>query len=309
MAQKKQASQNADETNEGWAERIRQAIDDSGLTDSEIAVKISKERPLSPRTIYNWKSTGQISQPYIDVFCRVVDCDVAWLVQGSSKQQTEISRTVGTDVGFTIKRVPMREPEQLLDQVHSMDAAQPMAHIDVDELTKDWLLDNRASTDVAFTWLDGSDVPGYPSFAIQITAQDHEPDIATGAICGVAQDIYPGRGDYAFFLKRKRFGKDYSPWTFNAGFFYTDARSVPTNDQLWWEQHAENAYDESFWLTMKLNETSRDDVEINFSDHQFVYVGTAVAILRWTSPLLSDERTQLPKRKATRMRRRTHNRE
>jgi hypothetical protein len=304
MAPKKQASQNADETNERWAERIREAIDRSGMSDTEIAANISRERPLSPRTIYNWKSSGQISQPYIDIFCRVVDCDVAWLVQGTPQSKIEYTRTIQGDTQVTHKRVPMREPEQLLELMLLEEDGDESTTLDVQALIADWVNDERVSTDVPFAWTVGGDVPGYPDFALQVISDDHAPAMPAGTICGVATDVWPGRGDLAFFLRRERTDGGFSGWTYHTGFFHSEDRRIPVNEDDWWWEHSNPSNNGSFWLNINADKKSRDDVEINFAKHQFVYVGTTVVTTLWRTPVLTQERTQINLRRANRQRQR-----
>tara|TARA_Y100000593_G_scaffold7569_1_gene14181 strand:- start:72 stop:1298 length:1227 start_codon:yes stop_codon:yes gene_type:complete len=285
---------------EGWADRIREAIDASGMMDKDIAKGIvDLGYQLSARTIYNWKETGQMSQQYIAPFCQVTECDAGWLVSGYDNEPLRLVRPKDDGLEQHQLRVPLFETDDLLRKIHEV-AAEDVEDFDaVLHMTDEFLSTPNSRTEIHVPFLHGHKheeiLPGNPQFAVQVTSPDYGADLDGQLMC-IATDIWPMRDDWTLFLKRSIHGKMYSNWSLHAGFFRDDERTVGYAPDAWWKNATENKLDRTFRLQVEKGKESSDDVVFNFSTCQWVYLGLAVFKMGWMGRARTLSNTRLLER-------------
>ena len=298
---------------EGWADRIREAIDASGMMDQDIAKAIvALGYTLSGRTIYNWKQTGQMSQQYIAPFCEVTGCNPAWLIQGVS-QPLQLVHPKASGVEQRHIPVPILETTDLITAVdHSPDDAGDWSREAVISRIDDWMEAPTSATEVYVPMISGhmthdEDTPGTPKYALQVSQPDHGDEMH-GKLIVMALDMWPSRDDFCMFLRRP-IASDGNvtaggSWSLHAGFYRSDAWNVPMDLDARWREASENRYDRHFTLHVRRGETSSDDTVINFSKHQWCYLGTSIFTMGWTGHARTLVQTRLIDRKAAALRRR-----
>ena len=303
MAKTQKETMSIEANNEAWAERIRTAIDNSGMTDLDIAKEVTQRGiSLSPRTIYNWKLNGGMSRDYITPFCEVVGCDKLWMLEGEEAARKEPLRLVREkDDGLEQHqlRVPIFETDDLLRKIHEV-AAEDVEDFDaVLHMTNEFLSTPNTRTEIHVPYLHGhkheETLPGTPQFAVQVTSPDYGADLDGQLIC-MATDIWPMRDDWTLFLKRSIHGKKYSNWSLHAGYFRDDERTVGYAPDAWWKNATENRLDRTFRVQVEKGKESSDDVVFNFSTCQWVYLGLAVFKMGWMGRARTLSNTRLLER-------------
>ena len=216
-AEKQTQKDTAEQLAESWAERIRTAIDQSAMTDLDIAKEVTKRGiSLSPRTIYNWKLNGGMSRDYIDPFCDVVGCDKLWMLTGESHQALQLVHSK-EDISPGLQQRHHAIP--LLETGDLMEVAERLDHVeDHDVGSSGWMRDRieawmdnpAATTEVYIPMLSGHRheevVPGIPRYCLQVSQADHDtpghPWLWQGQLLGMATDVWPSRDEFAMFLRQ-----------------------------------------------------------------------------------------------------------
>lgn len=73
--------------NEERAERIRSAIKNSGLKQSDIAKQVG----VSPQAVYGWMNTGKISNQTLAALAKLLNTDFQWLAGGGERKSNVVS--------------------------------------------------------------------------------------------------------------------------------------------------------------------------------------------------------------------------
>jgi hypothetical protein len=299
---------------DAWAERIRTAIDQSGMTDLDIAKEVTARGiSLSPRTIYNWKMNGGMSRDYIEPFCDVVGCDKLWMLTGSKGEPLQLVHPKASGVEQRHIPVPILETTDLITAVdHAPDDTDDWSREAIISRVDEWMETPTSATEVYVPVLAGhstadEDMPGTPKYAVQVSQPDHGEEMH-GKLMIMALDMWPSRDDFTMWLRRP-VAPDGSAtaggsWSLHAGFYRSDAWNVPMDQDARWRDAAMNRLDRYFTLHVRRGETSSDDTVINFSKHQWCYLGTAIFTMGWTGHARTLMQTRLIDRKAAALRRR-----
>ena len=305
---------------DAWAERIRTAIDKSGMTDLDIAKEVTARGiSLSPRTIYNWKLNGGMSRDYIEPFCDVVGCDKLWMLTGSKGEPLRIVHSkdaIAPGVEQHHLPVPILETTDLITAVdHAPDSENDWSRQAVINRVDDWIDNPASATELYVPILSGHlaadvEMPGTPKYAIQLSSSDHDsyPGEWEGRLMVMALDTWPSRDDFSMFLRRPITtdgdATSGGSWSLHAGFYRSDAWNVPMDQDARWRDASMNRLDRHFTLHVKRDVMSNDDTVINFSKHQWCYLGTCVFQMGWMGQARSLLQTRLINRKSAGLRRR-----
>lgn len=316
MAKTQKETSSLEQNNEAWAERIRTAIDASGMTDLDIAKEVTERGiSLSPRTIYNWKLNGGMSRDYITPFCEVVGCDKLWMLEGEEaarKEPLTLVRPKEDGRRQEHLRVPILEQDELLAAAEKIDGHEALSIAETHEAIMAYRNDPTKRPELFVPILRGhaagAEVPGdNPVFACQIATDDHD-DLSQqhgsgfhGALVAFSTSMWPARGDFCMFLRRMPVKKGEGIWTLHTGFFRSDARAVPTNAEEYWVRALKEKHDRGFTLKVKAFEKAVDDVYFNFSQCDMIFLGVGVCKFQWTSLGASMANTNLLDRKYNRL--------
>ena len=310
-----------EQLSEQWAERIRTAIDQSAMTDLDIAREVTQRGiSLSPRTIYNWKLNGGMSRDYIDPFCEVVGCDKLWMLTGNKSGPLELVHSKDEIKEGLEQRhipIPLLETTDLMavTETHEMaDDQDDATRLWMHETAENWITNPTQMTEVYIPYLFGhkhdEEIPGTPRYAIQVSQSDHDYDNAPwlwqGQLLCMATDVWPSRDEFCMWMRRPIHEDGTTGlWSLHAGFFRADAHSYPKDADMWWHHASRNKVDRYFTLHVRQGEHSSDDTIIHFQQHQWCYLGVCVFKMGWTGGVRTMANTRLLDRKSAATRRRS----
>ena len=242
---------------DGMAERIKQIMEKQGILDRDLARALD----VADRTIYNWKTTGQVSRKLLPLLAEYLNTTTEFLITGEEAHPFQKVR--GDD-----NVVQMQHNIEHGDVFHKrQNILRYVGIYELDEV-RDSIVDDPTNwlrhvmgfatkpterTCLAVTLnADKLDQPGIPAFCLQYLIDG--PNFERGTFLGYAIDIAPARGKFCLFaLKRKGETK----FTFANGYYYTLNDRMLASSSMGRNYSLDN---KGFVLRLDHDNASEDDV-------------------------------------------------
>lgn len=100
------------------AERLKEAIHQSGLTQIQVA----RDMGVTRAAVNQWLRTGQIQAANLVRFAEITDCDIAWLMSGVR------ATSLGGSWMSVIEQLPEADRERIKDYVDVLSMAASAAN-------------------------------------------------------------------------------------------------------------------------------------------------------------------------------------
>ena len=243
---------------DGMAERIKEIMEKQGILDRDLARALD----VADRTIYNWKTTGQVSRKLLPLLAEYLNTTTEFLITGEEahpfQKVTDDNKVV--QMQHNVESGDVSRPSQSIVMryvgIYELDEVRDSI---VDDPTK-WLEHCQAfatkpteRTCLAVTLnKEKLDQPGIPAFCLQYLIDG--PDFPRGTFLGYAIDIAPARGKFCLFaLKRKGESK----FTFANGYYYTSNDRMLASSSM---GHTYSVENKGFVLRLDRDNPSVDDV-------------------------------------------------
>jgi len=280
---------------DGMAERIKELMEQLGILDRDLARALN----VADRTIYNWKTTGQVSRKLLPLLAEYLHTSTEYLVTGGDTDQfqkrtedhnvvqmersLDAAKTVGSVKSLITRYVGIYEHDELVNSVQkNPQDFRNSLHNFVDR--------PQSRTSIAITLNpDQLNLPGIPAFAFQFMV-DYFKDFNIGDYIAYAPDIVPSRGKFCAVAYRLKGNNPDGQWTWANGYYVATAhRQVSSN-------MGENFFAiRDFSLKIDPDKTNEDDVHIT-PDYEFALVGTATYLVRWLDQVQILKQTGLRER-------------
>ena len=314
----KKPSQSRPTEAEHRGKRLEEAMKIAGISDTELAVRLGK----SPKTIYNWRLTGNMD---IDCLAALEDflvVDVKYLLAGSQgfntkvtvdhgqgiaefESQVNLSEQFGVAIEQRERLLPVFETENIVDLTGSQ----------ARKRLEDWLENPSSATRIACSYTERiiqdsqdtekleescTDGIGIPRFAIQIVVTDYDRGhIQYGDLVGFATDVVPLRKDFIVAAWQP---KKQGEYLFVAGYFMPRGRRMSSANFAASYENLEHAV-----IRLDPLNENPDDTEINYQADNFEIIGVATWKQQWfgrhhqriTAGLINRDATEYKKRKRT----------
>ena len=264
----------------GMAERIKEIMEQQGVLDRDLARALD----VADRTIYNWKTTGQVSRKLLPLLGHYLGCSVEWLVTGKTteflKPRPSDDNVVefNREAGFEGTNMPLIDRFLPAISTAEIGMGRDAVRQIISEFSKNH--GDRLGISVAFF---NPNVPGIPKFAQQIILPEFCEDMPLGTMVGFADDISPIPGD---FIVGRNNGK------FVAGFFFPVGEHIASSNRA-------DSYlnlDNFEVCRRKIKKTVMD---VQCSHDTFELIGVCTYKAEWLSPSLLEEQTNLRSRMKT----------
>ena len=242
---------------DGMAERIKEIMEKQGILDRDLARALD----VADRTIYNWKTTGQVSRKLLPLLAEYLNTTTEFLITGEEAHPFQKVR--GDDnvvqMQHNIDHGDVFHKRQNILRYVGIYALDEVRDLIVDDPTK-WLhhVMGFATKPTERTCLavtlnaDKLDQPGIPAFCLQYLIDG--PNFERGTFLGYAIDIAPARGKFCLFaLKRKGETK----FTFANGYYYTLNDRMLASSSM---GHSYSLENKGFVLRLDHDNASEDDV-------------------------------------------------
>ena len=242
---------------DGMAERIKEIMEKQGILDRDLARALD----VADRTIYNWKTTGQVSRKLLPLLAEYLNTTTEFLITGEEAHPFQKVR--GDD-----NVVQMQHNIEHGDVFHKrQNILRYVGIYELDEV-RDSIVDDPTNwlrhvmgfatkpterTCLAVTLnSERLDQPGIPAFCLQYLIDG--PNFERGTFLGYAIDIAPARGKFCLFaLKRKGETK----FTFANGYYYTLNDRMLASSSM---GHSYSLENKGFVLRLDHDNASEDDV-------------------------------------------------
>ena len=282
---------------DGMAERIKEIMEKQGILDRDLARALD----VADRTIYNWKTTGQVSRKLLPLLAEYLNTTTEFLVTG---EEAHTFQKISGDDNVV----------QMQHNVEHGDISRTTPNIvmryvgiyELDEISNavkyspsEWLNSVKAfaekpseRTCLAITAnKDKLHLPGMPSFVLQYLLDG--PIIKRGTHIGYSLDIAPAFGKWCIFAMKtkaevaaakKENRKPEFRWA--AGYYCTlNDRILPTTKQA--HDYAHNNH--GFVLRMEPDRSNDDDVFVLPADFEnWRQDCRVIGVATWMSHWLDD---------------------
>ena len=298
-------AKSASDTQIEIAERIKHLLNEKGKSRKEMAADLH----VTTETLNSWASRGSIKRDNLMSFTRYVGCTTDWLLTGADEGADVLVHPKTHGLEQRHIPVPVLESTDLMAAVFANDSSDHSRQATLDRVG-DWIDNPATASELYIPYISGhqheEDPPGTPRYAVQVSQVDHDmyPGDMSGKMMVMATDLWPNRMDFTMWLRRE-IDNDADQWGVHAGFYRSDGWSIaPESGDDWWRHAATNRINREFTLSVQRNISSVDDTVINFSKHQWCYLGVMVFVMGWTNIGTSMTRTRMLSRNTNAMRRR-----
>ncbi len=244
-------------------DRIRQACDEKGITDRELAQALD----VTEKSVMNWKNNGQPSLKYLNGLIAVLECDAKWLLDGTVSDdllRDDASASSKTNVEFitanrAIRLIPRLAITEIVDTINNNPDGYKI-------ILAEWVKWNESFDDPIAITFNPKYPLGVPTFA-QMCNVDWFPTIPFGATIGWSTEILPAPGSFCLFALKDENGI----WRHATGFWF------PSNDVRYIPLDGKQSYERTkrFWLVTdkhgRKSHESRHDIYIeNAHETKFI---------------------------------------
>lgn len=302
------AAKTASDSQTAIANRIKHLLNEKGKSRKEMATDLR----VTTETLNSWASRGSIKRDNLTSFARYVGTTTDYLLAGE-EQATPEALIQQKDDGVVQWHMPV--PVLETNHLHGSFLADPVPRqepgyarsITIKQIDN-WIENPRSTTQVYVPYLVGhlsepSILPGTPRYAVQVSVPDHGEELNGRIVC-MSTEVWPNRDDFSLFLCRTVVGDNPSLWSLHSGFYRSDSRAIPNDLDSWWQHAADNKIDRGFVLRIEKDRASEDDVQINFQQHQWFYLGVMVYSMGWSGQSQTLAHTRLMERKMDNIKRR-----
>ena len=242
---------------DGMAERIKEIMEKQGILDRDLARALD----VADRTIYNWKTTGQVSRKLLPLLAEYLNTTTEFLITGEEanpfqkiteddnvvqlERNIEPNRSLST-IGSVIRYVGIYELDEVRDAVKD----DPWSWL---ETVRRFAKQPAERTCLGISLnKDKLDQPGIPHFILQYLIDG--PSIKRGTYLGYASDIAPARGKFCIFAIKKREDINFS---YANGYYYPVSNRLLNTTSMGDEYQNQN---QGFVLQLDPDKPSVDDV-------------------------------------------------
>jgi len=285
------------------AERVKQSMEDAGLTHRDVAAAIGS----TEKVVYGWGRLGQISKHKLPAFCDLVGVREGWLLTGRGSRVYEqaeadhgviefrrpVSEKISPANKFVIRDCRIADVVDIHHTLPDKPIKSKEAYREVREGVLRNIYDNPNEwTSMPVPLLDSNSV-GLPHFGIQVLTREHEPMLPLGNMVAFTMDLLPERGDFCIMARRPKGG---GMWTISAGHFYMSHRVIVHDHQEFYE--STHLIDQG--IKMRLFRTpdtaSVDPFEIDCFEDEWLLIGVGVYSMGWLNPVGRISQTRLDAR-------------
>ena len=232
-------------------DRIRQACDEKGITDRELAQALD----VTEKSVMNWKNNGQPSLKYLNGLIAVLECDAKWLLDGTVsddllRDETQITNVEFISANRAIRLIPRLAITDIVDTINNNPD-------NYKRILAEWVNRNESFDDPIAITFNPKYPLGVPTFA-QMCNVDWFPEIPFGATIGWSTEILPAPTAFCLFAL-----KDAEEiWRHATGFWFpsSDMRYIPMAGKASYKRT------KSFWLVAdkqgRKSHESRHDIYI-----------------------------------------------
>jgi len=285
---------------DGMAERIKVIMEKQGILDRDLARGLD----VADRTIYNWKTTGQVSRKLLPLLAEFLSTTTEFLVTGVEPDRLERRRD---DLNVVQMERPLTLNEDRASGLPDGPTSLITRYVGIYEMTDliDGVQENptkfrdslheftrrpETRTSLAITLNPKQlEMPGIPRFAFQLMV-DYFPEFYPGTYLAYAPDLVPERGSLCCIAYRL---KGEESWAWGNGHLFSRGQRMLTNNL---GEHFFNLTE--FTLKTDPDRSNDDDVFIT-PDHEWELIGTCTYAARWLDNAHLNKNTGWPHRVQT----------